>query len=473
MFSGEKINFTENRAVAHMALRTDKEYKVAGKDVFPDVQRVLQKMKKYSDDLISGKWTGYTGKKMTDVVNIGIGGSDLGPVMVSEALKSFKAKDAPNVHFVSNIDGNHLNDIVAKLNPETTLFIIASKTFTTIETITNAKSARSWFLSHAKDDKHVSKHFWALSTNEAKVVEFGIDKESMFEFWDWVGGRYSVWSAIGLSVACYIGFDNFEQLLSGARIVDKKFQEEPLEKNIPIIMALLGVWYIDLYGAVTHAILPYCQHLHRFAAYLQQLDMESNGKTVTRTGKVVDYVTGPIVWGEPGTNGQHAFYQLIHQGTLTIPCDFIVAAQTSLHPQPGIDLKSHHKKLLANCFAQQKALMEGKPKSQVEKELKAKGMSDEEITNIANHKVFQGNHPSNSIILNRLTPQSLGALIALYEHKIFAQGVIWGINSFDQWGVELGKELATNLEPAVGVKDPVVSHDQATNDDLDFVNKYF
>lgn len=471
MFSGDKINFTEDRAVMHVALRSnpDESYIVDGRNVVPDVHAVLHKIQKYSDDLIEGRWKGYTGKKITDVVNIGIGGSDLGPKMVTEALKHYKV--GPNVHFVSNIDGTDLTLTLEKIHPETTLFIIASKTFTTMETLTNARSARSWFLNHAKDNTAVAKHFWAISTNTEKVVEFGIDSGSMFGFWDWVGGRYSLWSAIGLSIACHVGYSNFAKLLRGGYYVDKRFQSDKLEHNIPVIMALLGIWYIDFYGASTQAILPYDQYLHRFPAYLQQADMESNGKYVTRSGDNVNYPTGPIVWGEPGTNGQHAFYQLIHQGTHLIPCDLIAPA-VSLNPVGGGD---HHRKLLSNCIAQSQALMKGKSRQQAETELKAKGgKSDDQIKAILPHKVFEGNRPSNTILFTKLTPETLGILIALYEHKIFVQGVIWDINSYDQWGVELGKELATALEPLIkGGETGVSSQDPSTNSLINFINQEF
>lgn len=474
MFSGERINFTENRPVLHVALRVPKNYagndfKVDGKCVIPAVHAVLDKMRDYSNQLITGKWVGYTGKKIRDVVNIGIGGSDLGPVMVTEALKYYRAPDAPNVHFVSNIDGTDLSLKLDKLHPETTLFIIASKTFTTMETLTNARSAKTWLLAHAKDEAAVAKHFWALSTNTKEVEKFGIDPNSMFEFWDWVGGRYSLWSAIGLSIACYVGFDNFEKLLAGARFIDEHFVTVPLEKNIPVLMALIGIWYIDGYGASTQAILPYDQYLHRFPAYLQQGDMESNGKYVTRNGQNVNYNTGPIVWGEPGTNGQHAFYQLIHQGTHLIPCDFIAAA-TPLGEKEF--LPEHHRKLISNCIAQSQALMKGKTVDEVKVQLKTKGLSDNEIEAIAPHKVFEGNRPSTTILFDKLTPFNLGCLIALYEHKIHVQGVIWGINSYDQWGVELGKELATALEPLIVPGKEVESQDPSTNLLSSFVNRH-
>lgn len=459
MFSGEKINFTEGRAVLHVALRnrSNRPINVDGKDVMPEVNRVLDKMEKFCGEIINGSWVGYTGKAITDVVNIGIGGSDLGPVMVTEALRHYQV--GPNVHFVSNVDGTHLAEVVKKLNPETTLFIIASKTFTTQETITNAESARDWFLATAKDKKFIAKHFVALSTNKEKVTGFGIDANSMFEFWDWVGGRYSLWSAIGLSIALHIGFDNFRQLLEGAHWMDEHFQQAPLEANLPVLMALLGVWYINFYGAETQAILPYDQYLHRFAAYFQQGDMESNGKYVTRAGHTVNYSTGPIVWGEPGTNGQHAFYQLIHQGTRLIPADFIAPAKTLNPVRNGI----HHNILLANYLAQTEALMKGKSREQAEKELVAQGKSKEQIDKILPHKIFEGNRPTNSFLVDVVTPFTLGALIVAYEHKIFVQGVIWDINSYDQWGVELGKELAKAIEKDLAAAGDTTSHDSSTN----------
>ncbi|KAF8770246.1 glucose-6-phosphate isomerase-like [Argiope bruennichi] len=469
MFSGEKINFTENRAVLHTALRnrSNKPILVDGKDVMPDVNAVLQHMKEFCEQVRSGDWKGYTGKSITDVVNIGIGGSDLGPLMVTEALKAYH-KTGPNVHFVSNIDGTHLAETLKKLNPETALFIIASKTFTTQETITNAESAKSWFLSQAKDASAVSKHFVALSTNTPKVKEFGIDEKNMFGFWDWVGGRYSLWSAIGLSIALYLGMENFEQLLSGAHYMDQHFQNTPLEKNVPVILALLGVWYGNFYGAESHCLLPYDQYMHRFAAYFQQGDMESNGKYVTRSGKLVNYTTGPIVWGEPGTNGQHAFYQLIHQGTRLIPCDFIAPVKTHNPIKEGL----HHEILLANFLAQPEALMKGKTAAEAEAELRKSNVSEDELKKILPHKVFLGNKPTNSILVDRITPFTLGALIAMYEHKIFTQGIIWGINSFDQWGVELGKQLAKLIQPELKGKDPVSSHDSSTNGLINFIKKY-
>uniref|UniRef100_A0A1B6E2F4 Glucose-6-phosphate isomerase n=1 Tax=Clastoptera arizonana TaxID=38151 RepID=A0A1B6E2F4_9HEMI len=464
---GKKINFTENRAVLHIALRnrSNRPILVDGKDVTADVNDVLKHMKEFTNQVISKQWKGYTGKAIEDVVNIGIGGSDLGPLMVTEALKAYAV--GPRVHFVSNIDGTHLAETLKKLNPETALFIIASKTFTTQETITNATSAKKWFLDAAKNPASVAKHFVALSTNGPKVTEFGIDPANMFGFWDWVGGRYSLWSAIGLSIALYIGFDNFEKLLEGAHYMDNHFQTAPLDKNAPVILALLGVWYHNFYGAETHALLPYDQYLHRFAAYFQQGDMESNGKYVTRSGESVDYSTGPIVWGEPGTNGQHAFYQLIHQGTRLIPADFIAPAVTLNPIQDGL----HHKILLANFLAQTEALAKGKTAAEAKTELEKAGLSGTELDKILPHKVFEGNRPTNSIVVKKVTPFILGALIVLYEHKIFTQGVIWDINSFDQWGVELGKQLAKAIEPELQDKNPVNSHDASTNGLINFIKQ--
>ena len=458
MFTGEKINRTENRAVLHTALRnrSNTPVLVDGKDVMPEVNAVLAKMRAFCDRVISGEWKGYTGKAITDVVNIGIGGSDLGPYMVTEALRPYK--NHLNMHFVSNVDGTHIAETLKKVNPETTLFLVASKTFTTQETMTNANSARDWLLAAAKDNSAVAKHFAALSTNGKAVAEFGIDTNNMFEFWDWVGGRYSLWSAIGLSIALSIGFDNFEALLSGAHEMDKHFRTAPLEKNIPATLALIGLWNTNFLGAQTEAILPYDQYLHRFAAYFQQGNMESNGKYVDRNGDVIrDYQTGPIIWGEPGTNGQHAFYQLIHQGTMLIPCDFIAPAQ-SHNP-----LGDHHSKLLSNFFAQTEALAFGKTKEEVEAEFVKAGKSLEEVKDIVPFKVFTGNKPTNSILVQKITPFVLGALIAMYEHKIFAQGVIFNIFSFDQWGVELGKQLANRILPELADKENVSSHDSSTN----------
>ncbi|XP_056906770.1 glucose-6-phosphate isomerase a [Takifugu flavidus] len=470
MFSGEKINFTEGRAVLHVALRnrSNEPICVDGTDVMPEVNRVLEKMKTFCHRVRSGEWKGFSGKSITDVVNIGIGGSDLGPLMVTEALKPYSA-GGPNVWFVSNIDGTHMAKTLAKLDAETTLFIIASKTFTTQETITNAESAKDWFLQTAPDKSAVAKHFVALSTNSAKVRDFGIDTENMFEFWDWVGGRYSLWSAIGLSIALHVGFEHFEQLLSGAHWMDKHFRSAPLESNAPVLLALLGVWYINFFQAETQALLPYDQYMHRFAAYFQQGDMESNGKYITKDGVRVQYHTGPIVWGEPGTNGQHAFYQLIHQGTRMIPADFLIPAQ-SQHP---IRNNLHHKILVANFLAQTEALMKGKTPDEARKELDAAGMKADAIEKLLPHKVFEGNKPSNSIVFKKLSPFTLGALIAMYEHKIFVQGVIWDINSYDQWGVELGKQLAKRIEPELQDDSAVSSHDSSTNGLINFLKKNF
>ncbi|EFG5572639.1 glucose-6-phosphate isomerase [Escherichia coli] len=463
MFSGEKINRTENRAVLHVALRnrSNTPILVDGKDVMPEVNAVLEKMKTFSEAIISGEWKGYTGKAITDVVNIGIGGSDLGPYMVTEALRPYK--NHLNMHFVSNVDGTHIAEVLKKVNPETTLFLVASKTFTTQETMTNAHSARDWFLKAAGDEKHVAKHFAALSTNAKAVGEFGIDTANMFEFWDWVGGRYSLWSAIGLSIVLSIGFDNFVELLSGAHAMDKHFSTTPAEKNQPVLLALIGIWYNNFFGAETEAILPYDQYMHRFAAYFQQGNMESNGKYVDRNGNVVDYQTGPIIWGEPGTNGQHAFYQLIHQGTKMVPCDFIAPAITH-NP-----LSDHHQKLLSNFFAQTEALAFGKSREVVEQEYRDQGKDPATLDYVVPFKVFEGNRPTNSILLREITPFSLGALIALYEHKIFTQGVILNIFTFDQWGVELGKQLANRILPELKDGKEISSHDSSTNG---LINRY-
>ncbi|MGL5399563.1 MAG: glucose-6-phosphate isomerase [Plesiomonas shigelloides] len=457
MFRGDKINRTEDRAVLHVALRnrSNTPIMVDGQDVMPQVNAVLAKMKAFCDKVISGQWTGYTGKAITDVVNIGIGGSDLGPYMVTEALKPYK--NHLNMHFVSNVDGTHIAETLKSLDPETTLFLVASKTFTTQETMTNALSAREWFLQSAHEQAHVAKHFAALSTNASAVAAFGIDTANMFEFWDWVGGRDSLWSAIGLSIALSIGFDNFEQLLSGAHAMDRHFAETELSHNLPVLLALIGLWYNNFYGAETEAILPYDQYMHRFAAYFQQGNMESNGKYVDRNGQPVDYQTGPIIWGEPGTNGQHAFYQLIHQGTKMIPCDFIAPA-VSHNP-----LGDHHAKLMSNFFAQTEALAFGKTAAEVEEEFAVAGKSAADVAHIVPFKVFEGNRPTNSILLRSITPYSLGALIALYEHKIFTQGAILNIYSFDQWGVELGKQLANRILPELQDKDAINSHDSSTN----------
>jgi glucose-6-phosphate isomerase len=457
MFTGEKINQTEERAVLHVALRNRENTPifVDGQDVMPEVNAVLDRMETFSYKVRSGQWKGYTGKEISDVVNIGIGGSDLGPVMVTECLKPYS--DKPAVHFVSNIDGTHISETLRHLNPETTLFMIASKTFTTQETMTNAHTARRWFLNRAGDTAHVARHFAALSTNIEQVEEFGIDRENMFVFWDWVGGRYSLWSAIGLSIACAIGFENFTELLQGANDMDRHFRETPFDKNIPVVLALIGIWYNNFFEAQTEVILPYDQYMHRFPAYFQQGNMESNGKSVDRRGSRVGYQTGPIIWGEPGTNGQHAFYQLIHQGTKLIPADFLAPA-VSHNP-----IGRHHDILLSNFFAQTEALMRGKSRGEVVAELRKAGKSDEEIERLAPHKIFEGNKPTNSILFKKLTPRTLGRLIAMYEHKIFVQGVIWNIFSFDQWGVELGKQLAGKILPELDNEAPVASHDSSTN----------
>jgi len=463
MFSGEKINATEGRPVLHIALRnrSNTPIYVDGKDVMPDVNRVLEQMKTFSRAIISGSWQGFTGKAITDVVNIGIGGSDLGPVMVTEALKAYK--NHLNMHFVSNVDATHIVETLKGLSPETTLFLIASKTFTTQETMTNAHSARDWFLAGGGNEKDVAKHFAALSTNTEGVDKFGIDTKNMFEFWDWVGGRYSLWSAIGLSIVLSVGYENFTELLAGAHAMDMHFKSTELEQNLPVALALTGIWYNNFFDAETNAILPYDQYMHRFAAYFQQGDMESNGKHVDRNGNPVDYSTGPIIWGEPGTNGQHAFYQLIHQGTELIPCDFIAPAQ-SHNP-----LGEHHNFLLSNFFAQTEALMNGKTKEEVASELKKSGKTDDEIEKLAPFKEFEGNRPTNSILLKKITPRSLGSLIAMYEHKIFVQGIIWNIYSFDQWGVELGKQLAVKIQPELNDDNEVITHDSSTNG---LINQY-
>lgn len=457
-FAGVKINETENRSVLHTALRnfTDTPILVEGKDVMPLVRRVQQQMENCCQAIHTGKWRGYSGKKIRFIVNIGIGGSDLGPVMVTEALRPFWKKNI-ETFFVSNIDGTHIAETLKHIRPEETLFLIASKTFTTQETMTNAHTARSWFLEHAGDEQHIAKHFVALSTNEKAVTEFGIDKANMFEFWDWVGGRYSLWSAIGLSIALTIGYNNYMDLLKGAHEADLHFRNEKWEKNIPVLMALIGIWYTNFFGAQSEAILPYDQYLHRFAAYFQQGNMESNGKMVDRNGTEVSYSTGPVIWGEPGTNGQHAFYQLIHQGTVLIPCDFIAPANS--HNPIG----DHHAKLLSNFFAQTEALMKGKTEKEVKEELIAAGKSDEEIKRLTPFKVFKGNKPSNSFLIRQINPTTLGSMIAFYEHKIFVQGVIWNIFSFDQWGVELGKQLANQILPELIDNKPVTGHDASTN----------
>jgi len=458
MFSGERINTTENRAVLHTALRNRSNQPVMfdGEDVMPKINHVLKRMRDFTESVRSGEWKGCTGKAITDIVNIGIGGSDLGPVMVCEALKPF-AKDDLNIHFVSNVDGTQMVETLKYLSRETTLFVIVSKTFTTQETLTNAKTARDWFLTRGGSKDAVAKHFVAVSTNATAVKNFGIDPNLMFEFWDWVGGRYSLWSAVGLSIALYLGMDNFESLLAGAYEMDEHFRNTALEDNIPVIMGLLGVWYNNFWGAESHAILPYDQYMHRFPAYFQQGDMESNGKSITRNGHAVDYSTGPIIWGEPGTNGQHAFYQLIHQGTKLVPCDFL-APIDSKNP-----IGQHHTILLSNFFAQTEALMLGKTEAQVRSELEKQGLDPAALEALLPHKVFQGNRPTNSFLFQRLNPQTLGCLIAMYEHKIFVQSVIWDINAYDQWGVELGKELARSILPELMVDDEVNCHDASTN----------
>ncbi len=462
MFAGEKINITEDRAVLHTALRNraNTPVKVDGKDVMPDVNAVLAHMRKFSDSVRNGSWLGYSGKRITDIVNIGIGGSDLGPVMVCDALEPYASPEL-KVHFASNIDGAHLMRALNVCNPETTLFIVASKTFTTQETMTNALSARTWFLSTAKDEAYVAKHFVALSTNAKAVQDFGIDTANMFTFWDWVGGRYSLWSAIGLSIALYVGMDNFEALLTGAHEMDNHFKTAPLEQNMPVIMALIGVWYNNFFHVDTQAILPYDQGLARFPAYLQQADMESNGKFIDRNGDRVQYKTGPVIWGEAGTNGQHAFYQLIHQGTQIVPCDFLMPVHS--HYAIGKHGYAHHKILLANFLAQTQSLMLGKTKEQARAELEKQGMSGEALEKLLPHKEFEGNRPTTSIMFDKLTPNTLGKLIALYEHKIFVQGIIWNINSYDQWGVEYGKQIAQQILPQLTSDEIVSNYDSSTN----------
>jgi glucose-6-phosphate isomerase len=458
MFTGDVINETEGRSVLHTALRNlgNEPVYSEGKNVMPQVHAVLQQMKQFCERIHSGEWTGYTGSKIKYIVNIGIGGSDLGPYMVTEALKPYWKKDI-QVFYVSNVDATHIVETLRKVTPQETLFLVASKTFTTQETMTNAHTARQWFLDAAGDESYIAKHFVALSTNEKEVVKFGIDKANMFEFWDWVGGRYSLWSAIGLSIALTVGYDNFEALLKGAHSTDNHFRTTPFEKNIPVIMGLVGLWYTNFFDTQTEAILPYDQYMHRFAAYFQQGNMESNGKSVDRRGKPVRYNTGPVIWGEPGTNGQHAFYQLIHQGTILIPCDFIAPA-ISHNP-----IGDHHAKLLSNFFAQTEALMNGKTEAEAEAELIKAGKTPDEIKALVPFKVFTGNRPTNSFLIKKITPYTLGQLIALYEHKIFVQGVIWNIFSFDQWGVELGKQLANNILPELQDNNTVSKHDSSTN----------
>jgi glucose-6-phosphate isomerase len=458
MFNGEKINSTEHRAALHTALRncSDRPVLVDGKDVMPEVQRVLGKMRNFSDAVRNDQHLGHTGKPITDIVNIGIGGSDLGPLMVCEALKHFAS---PNLraHFVSNVDGTHLTETLSNLDAETTLFIVSSKTFTTQETLTNARSARAWLVDLLDDDQSVAKHFAAVSTNLEATSRFGINPDNVFEFWDWVGGRYSLWSAIGLPIALYVGMDKFEELLSGAHAMDEHFRDAPLDKNIPVLMGLLGIWYGNFFGASSNVVLPYDQYLHRFPAYLQQLDMESNGKRVDRDGNEVDYDTGMVVWGEPGTNGQHAFYQLIHQGTRMIPADFLAP----MHSHNAIG--EHHAILLANCYAQTEALMLGKTSEEARAELEAQGLQGEALEALLPHKVFPGNKPTNTLLFDKLDPHTLGMLIALYEHKVFVQSVVWNINPFDQWGVELGKQLAGEILPELCNTAPATRHDASTN----------
>lgn len=458
MFRGDAINFTEGRAALHTALRnrSGKAVMVEGRDVMPEVHRVLAQMGEFSTLVRSGKWLGYSGKAITDIVNIGIGGSDLGPVMITEALKHYE-QPGLNAHFISNVDGTHVVETLKRLNPETTLFVVASKTFTTQETLTNARSAREWLLQAAPDETAVARHFVAVSTNAKEVARFGIDTAHMFEFWDWVGGRYSLWSAIGLSIALYLGMDHFEALLQGAFEMDEHFRSVPFEQNLPVVLGLLGVWYNNFFAAQSHVVLPYDQYLHRLPAYLQQLDMESNGKRISRAGEAVDYQTGPVIWGEPGTNGQHAFYQLIHQGTKLIPADFLAPIE-SLNP-----VGEHHRILLANCFAQTQALMQGKTEAEARAELEQNGMSGAALEQLLPHKVFPGNKPSNTLLFDKLTPHTLGALIALYEHKVFVQGIIWNLNSFDQWGVELGKQLAGSILPELASRQKTDAFDASTN----------
>ena len=466
MFLGKPINNTEKRSVLHTALRnrSNSPILVNGIDVMPEVNHVLEKMKSFTHKVRSKEWLGYSGKYIKDVVNIGIGGSDLGPLMVTECLKPYSGD--LNVHFVSNVDGSHIAETLKGLEPETTLFVVASKTFTTQETLTNARSAKKWFLDSNASHTDIAKHFVAISTNAEGVADFGIDTKNMFEFWDWVGGRYSLWSSIGLSIALYIGFDRFEELLEGAHEMDDHFKNASFEKNIPVILALLGVWYNNFFEAESHCILPYDQYMHRFAAYFQQGDMESNGKYIQKNGERVNYSTGPIVWGEPGTNGQHAFYQLIHQGTKLIPCDFI--APVNSHNPIG----DHHPKLLSNFFAQTEALMKGKTQEEALLELEKSGLASAEIQALLPHKTFEGNKPTNSIFVKKLTPKVLGSLVAMYEHKIFTQSIIWNVNAFDQWGVELGKQLAKVILPELEGEDQVENHDSSTNGLINFYKEH-
>jgi len=464
MFNGEKINTSERRAVLHTALRAPHgtEVYMDGKDVMPDVHRVLDHIRRFSNAVRNGSLRGYTGKPFRDIVNIGIGGSALGPLMVCEALKPYGSAQL-NAHFVSNVDATDLVETLKHLDPETTLFIVSSKTFTTQETLINACSARTWLINHLglvkhlRDEEAVAKHFVAVSTNLTATSQFGINPDNVFEFWDWVGGRYSLWSAIGLPIALYIGMDNFEQLLAGAHAMDEHFRETPFEHNMPVIMGMLGIWYANFFDAASYAILPYDQYLQHFPAYLQQLEMESNGKRVDRDGHEVDYATQMVIWGEPGTNGQHSFYQLLHQGTRMVPADFL-APLASHNPMGG-----HHAMLLSNCFAQTEALMLGKTAEEVRAELVAQGLGDEALESLLPYKVFPGNRPSNTLLFDKLDPRTLGMLVALYEHKVFVQGVVWNINPFDQWGVEFGKQLAGKLLPELQGKQRVSSHDASTN----------
>ncbi|MES9836103.1 MAG: glucose-6-phosphate isomerase [Candidatus Thiodiazotropha sp.] len=467
MFSGERLNITENRAVLHVALRNRSNHPIwyDGEDVMPGINAVLKKMEAFSGSVRSGDWRGYTGKPISDVVNIGIGGSNLGPLMVCEALKPYQKADL-RMHFVSNLDATHILETLRELDPETTLFIVASKTFTTQETLTNAHTARNWLLEKLVDEKAVARHFVAVSTNGELVSQFGIDTENMFEFWDWVGGRYSLWSAIGLPIAIAIGMDNFSQLLQGAHEMDQHFLHADLSENMPVIMALLGIWYVDFARAGTHAILPYDQYLRFLPDYLQQADMESNGKRVTRFGRPVDYPTGPVIWGTAGTDGQHAYYQLIHQGTQLIPCDFIIPVNS--HNESG----DHHEKLFANCLAQSEALMRGKTRIEAREEMVASGMDPDHIVDLLHHRIFPGNRPSNTLLVDKITPSRLGSLIALYEHKIFVQGVIWRVNSFDQWGVELGKQLASVILPELREEQQATNHDSSTSGLITYFHRH-
>ena len=471
MFEGEKINSTEHRAVLHTALRNQNQTPIMsdGEDVMPKVKNVLKKMRRFSEEVRSGQWKGFTGKPITNVINIGIGGSDLGPTMVCQALKPYGSKTI-TPHFVSNVDGADLSQVLEKCNPETTLFIVASKTFTTQETMTNAFSARDWFLKTAKDNQHIKKHFVALSTNQHVVSQFGIDTENMFEFWDWVGGRYSLWSAIGLSIALYIGMDSFEELLKGGFEMDEHFKTAPIEQNIPMMMGLLGVWNINFFNFPTHAILAYDQGLSKLASYLQQADMESNGKFINRDGERIDFHTGPVLWGEVGTNGQHAFYQLLHQGTEIVPADFIIPIES--HYAIGKDGNEHHKILLANFIAQTQSLMLGKSYDEARAEIEKQGFEGEDIESFIPQKTFEGNRPTSSILFQKLTPKTLGQLIAMYEHKIFTQGIIWNINSFDQWGVEYGKQIAKQVLPKLSEKTPTHDFDSSTNGLINYIKKY-